>query len=130
MTGSGKGRRLSRSVHSQGALEATLGRLNSTGMGVTKRNKKKLKERYNVEFTGGELPSVMLRKNILRTQSDGVANVMAIQFVRANPVVLFVRGRCGSISYSQSQWLHRFHIRHPCRTAFQEACEAGGQAAI
>lgn len=48
---------------------------------------------YNLESTGRSLPKILVRKNIERTQTDGLANLLALQFIRETPVELFVRGK-------------------------------------
>lgn len=84
--------RCSRSAVSPSGLGATLQRLNSSTQMVKRMRKKDLRERYNVDFLGRSLPPFMRRKNIQKTQTDALANLLAINFVRSSPVILFVRG--------------------------------------
>lgn len=95
-----KERKTSRSSHPRTALGNTLQKLDS--MAPKKKSKKNLREQYNVEYTGSSLPSVLLRRNIQKTQTDGLANLLALQYVQTNPMVLFVRCKNMKEVYSHS----------------------------
>lgn len=86
----------------RGEWDETLGRLNST---LRRPKKKNLRNRYNVAFSGHSIPDILLRSNIDSTQSDGVANLMALQYIKTNAVVLFVKGKRDNYHLSGSMTL-------------------------